>query len=105
MRKAASGWDEDYARRLEGVGFRRGIAAPTVFWNKSLAVRLVVHGDDFTFTGTDDNLDIVEEWMKNWYEVKVRARLGDGPGDDREVKILGRTLRWTDEGLELDGGR
>ena len=34
MRQAASAWEEDYARRLEGEGLVRGVAAPTVFWNE-----------------------------------------------------------------------
>ena len=103
MRKAASGWEEDYAGRLEKVGYKRGIAAPTVFWNKDAEVRVVVHGDDFTFMGTDEQLDVAQDLMKKWYEVKVRGRLGDGVGDCQEITILGRTLRWTEDGLELEG--
>ena len=34
MRKAAAGWEEDYAGRLESVGFRRGKGAPTVFFQR-----------------------------------------------------------------------
>ena len=33
MRKAASGWEDDYARRLIDEGFIRGVGAPTVFFN------------------------------------------------------------------------
>ena len=51
MRKAAAGWEENYAARLESVGFKRGIGAPTVFFNLKTGVRVVVHGDDFTFAG------------------------------------------------------
>ena len=45
MRKAASGWEDDYARRLVEDGFRR--AASTMFYHPKTQVRVVVHGDDF----------------------------------------------------------
>ena len=57
MRKAAAGWEEDYATRMEGEGFRRGKGAPTVFFNAKTGVRLVVHGDDFTYSGTRKELE------------------------------------------------
>ena len=53
-------------------GYKRGIAAPTVFFNKSIGVRVVVHGDDFTMTGVDEELDKIEKLMGQWYEIKVR---------------------------------
>ena len=57
MRKAAAGWEEEYAGKLEGEGFRRGKGAPTVFSNAKTAVRLVVHGDDFTHAREDQGED------------------------------------------------
>ena len=49
MRPAASTWEKDYTDKFESIGFSRGSSAPTVFYNRSLEVRCVVHGDDFTF--------------------------------------------------------
>ena len=40
--------------------------------------------------------------MKEWFEVKVRAVLGPDEGDDKEVSIWGRMVRWTEEGLEYE---
>ena len=54
------------------------------------------HGDDFTFCGFDIDLDWVEILMKAWFEIKVRARLGPEDRDDKDVTILGRTVRWRD---------
>lgn len=56
MRKAAAGWEDDDAAKLEGEGFRIGKGAPTVFWNERTGVpgddfTGVVHGGDFTFCG------------------------------------------------------
>eukprot|EP00973_Karenia_brevis_P071705 9963982-Karenia_brevis.AAC.1 len=40
--------------------------------------------------------------MESWFEIKVRAVLGPEEKDDKEVTILGRFVRWTDEGIEYE---
>eukprot|EP00973_Karenia_brevis_P014823 2023223-Karenia_brevis.AAC.1 len=40
--------------------------------------------------------------MESWFEIKVRAVLGPEEKDDKEVTILGRLIRWTDEGVEYE---
>eukprot|EP00973_Karenia_brevis_P023647 3258068-Karenia_brevis.AAC.1 len=40
--------------------------------------------------------------MKSWFEIKVRAVLGPEEKDEKEVTILGRLLRWTDECIEYE---
>jgi hypothetical protein len=84
MRKAASGWEEDYARRLEGAGFARGIGAPTVFYNVATKVRVVAHGGDFAFTGVGGELEKIRAKMAEWYDIKMRhygQRREGGEGD------------------------
>ena len=102
MRKAASSWEEDYSKKLESAGFRRGVAASTLFHHPVSGVKLVVHGDDFTFAGVAKELDRVEKLMGEWYDIKVRGRLGSGAEEVKKIVILGRTLRWTSGGLELE---
>ena len=102
MRPAASAWEKDYTEKLEGIGFARGKSAPTVFYNAVTLTRCVVHGDDFTFLGYDDDLKDVVEAMQHWYELKVRAVLGGEAGDDREVTILNRRLRWEGDTIEYE---
>ena len=99
-RKAAAGWEEEYAGKLESEGFRRGKGAPTMFFNAQTAVRLVVHGDDFTYSGTKKELEKSKEEMREWYVIKDRGTMGSGKNVINEVTILGRTVRWTAEGLE-----
>ena len=50
MRKVASGWEDDYARRLVEDGFQ---------------VRVVVHGDDFTYAGTESEFKKVQTKKAN----------------------------------------
>ena len=70
MRRAASGWEENYASKLQEAGFTRGRGSSTVFVNFTTEVRVVVHGDDFTFAGTKEELDKVQKNMEDWYSVK-----------------------------------
>ena len=48
---------------------------------------LVVYGDDFTFLGYPDVLKEVLKQMQEWWDIKLRAIIGDDKGDDREVTI------------------
>ena len=64
-------------------------------------VRVVVHGD-FTFGTTESELRKMRSRMCEWYDVKVRGTLGSGKRDVREIEILGRSLRWTEEGVEYE---
>lgn len=44
--------------------------------------------------------------MQEWYEVKARAILGrEGGGDDHDIVVVGRMVRWAREGVELEAGR
>eukprot|EP00969_Alexandrium_andersonii_P176890 7821709-Alexandrium_andersonii.AAC.1 len=47
-----------YTETLESFGFTRGKASACCFYSAELDVRCVVHGDDFTFTGRDPDLDV-----------------------------------------------
>ena len=62
-----------------------------------------MHGDDFTFAGTESELKRIQAKMHEWYDVKVRGVLGSGKRDVHEIEILGRNLTWTEEGLEYEG--
>ena len=70
MRKAASGWEDDDARRLVEDGFRRGRAASTKCFHSKTHVRVVVHGYDFTFAGTESELKKIQPKMLEWYDVQ-----------------------------------
>ena len=73
-----------------------------VFWHAERDLACVVHGDDFTLGGDDEDLDWIEKLMKEWYEVKVRARLGGDQRDDKSIDVLGRRIVWTSRGIEYE---
>ena len=47
-----------------------------------------VHGDDFTAAGPKPALDWFEQMLKGFYELTVGGRLGPGPDDDKEARVL-----------------
>ena len=103
MRPAASAWEDDYVEYLIGKGFRRGRSAPTVLYHEGMDIRLVVWGDDFTFLGRDMDLRWIAKVMEQRYEIKVRAMLGPDAGDDKEVRILNRLVRWEKDRIVYEG--
>ena len=62
---------------------------------------LTVHGDDFTIAGSSANV----LWMKKEFEKRFEVtthNLGPEAGQEREVRVLNRVIRWTKDGLEYE---
>ena len=62
----------------------------------------MVHGDDFTNLGYEENLDWFRRQISDKYEVKFRGRIGPGDQDDKSIRILNRVVEWTDKGLRYE---
>ena len=84
------------------MGFRQGRASPCCFWHPTLQLSCVVHGDDFTATGSKRELDWFEAQLRARYELTAGGRLGPGKDDTKEASVLNRIIRWTDEGVEYE---
>ena len=59
---------------------------------------MTVHGDDFTSSASTKNL----EWLKKRFESKfdITAKiLGPEVGQEREIRVLNRVIRWEADGL------
>ena len=70
MRPAARSWEDTYAEKFMSYGFEQGVSAPTVFYHREKQMECVVHGDDFTVLGFDDDLNELELEMGKWFEIK-----------------------------------
>ena len=81
------------------LGFKLGEASPCCFYRKEDDVCCVVHGDDFAFEGPPKALEEVTASLKEVWLIKVRATLGPEATDDKEVSILNRIIRWTEDSL------
>ena len=52
----------------------------------------MVHGDDFTVLGYEEDLDWFRRVISDKYEFKFRGRMGPGEGDDKSIRILNRVV-------------
>ena len=73
MRGAAQAWEECYTHELASVDFLEGTSSPAVFYNPSTEMRLVVHGDNFTFLGYGDDVEIMKTQIAGWLDIKIRG--------------------------------
>jgi hypothetical protein len=101
-RMAADGWQEEYSTLLVSLGFSQGMSCPNVFHHKARGIVCSVHGDDFTSCGSKPSLDWLEESIGASYEITIGPRLGPGPDDSKEARILNRVVRWEDGRLEYE---
>jgi hypothetical protein len=99
FRPAGQAWETDYSEKMLSEGFVKGLSCPVVFRHEGRDLDCVVHGDDFTFLGFDEDLDWIELKMRKWYEIKIRGRLGPEPKDDKQIVILGRIVKWHGWGI------
>ena len=101
-RRAAEAWQHEYSESLRSIGFTQGAASACVFRHKQRQLVCSVHGDDFTVAGPCRSLDWFEEAMKHKYELTIGGRLGPGPSDAKEIRVLNHIARWTPRGIEYE---
>ena len=98
-RDAGAIWETCYVDCLVGMGFIQGVASPCCFEHPKWQISVVVHGDDFSALGTDEALDRYEAGLQKSFDCKLRGRLGEEPGDLKEIRMLNRIIRITPAGL------
>ena len=64
-------------------------------------IKLTVLGDDFLVVADKEQLHWLNKKMQEEYEIKFQA-IGPGKHLSKDVKILRRTLRWTQVGIEFE---
>ena len=98
------------ANKLEEVGFRRELATLVSFYHDEKDVNLVVHGDDYTFTGDDARLRWRNsrvcvtrcKYARGW-ALATRTRCCVGLCDGRREGVRARRIRSTESQLEAFG--
>ena len=103
-RDAAQNWSKEYTQFLKSIGFAVGRASVCNFWHKSRKIYLSVHGDDFTMTGTENQLEWLRLKFCQKYEVKSKL-IGSRTGLEKEARILNRTIRLTNQAVEYEPDR
>ena len=94
-------WESCYSEALMDMGFIQGAGSPCCFHHPSRNLHCVVHGDDFSYMGLDEDIDFYEAELAKKFEIKIEGRLGEGCSM-QEIKILNRILRITPEGVEFE---
>ena len=61
-----------------------------------------MHGDDFTALGDKQGLDAYEKALAKRFELKIRGRLGEGPDETKEIRILNRIVRIMPNGISYE---
>ena len=88
---------------MELIGFEKGKSCPCTFVHEARELRAVVHGDDFTVLGWENQLDWFWQKIKEKFECKHRGRIGPKAKDAKSIRILNRVVTWTEEGIEYEG--
>ena len=100
-RDAGANWHLAYSSFLRRIGMTQGAANPCHFREAGRDLRGLVHGDDFLFTGTLDNLNWLRKQFEGEYACKVDI-IGYGPGLARSARFLNRVVTYTDQGIEFE---
>ena len=95
---AAANWESACAKVMRDGRFNQGRVSPCHFRHKGGHSRCLVHGDDFVAVGTRSELRVIEALLIGKYECKVQYT-GLQEAMERPVRILGRLVTYTDDGL------
>ena len=101
-RDAAQNWEAEYTDTLAENGFICGKAASCAFHYPQRDIKAAVHGDDIVAMGQRDQLDWLRSQVAKRCEIKA-DRIGPKPTDGTCAKILNRLVRWTSEGIAIEG--
>ena len=68
-RDAAQNWTKEYTRVLSAAGFTAGKASPCNFYHEKRGMALTVHGDDFTISGPEADLNWLHSVLTSAWDV------------------------------------
>ena len=100
-RDAATNWQEEVAREMKKIGFRRGRYNPCVYWHLEKRIKAIVHGDDFVGVGRPADVEWMNDKLKERFQI-TSMRIGGGANEAREGRILNRIIRRTEAGWEYE---
>ena len=98
-RDAPSSGPSTCVELYENLGTKRPKELWGSFWNPSTGVQLVLHVDDSLVVGEEQAL---QDKLQALHELKATI-IGWGEADRKEGNCPGRTIRWQEWCLELEG--
>ena len=85
---------------LNSIGYKQSCFQPAVYYHPAKSVIIVVHVDDFLCAGDPADLDETFEHLTKKFDLKKSAISLE---DEREATCLNRTVRVSEEGVEIVG--
>ena len=101
-RDAPQQWQQHLARILTDSGCIESQLMPGVFKHGERNLEIIVHVDDLLVTGQRNQLQWLKDELSQRFDMNTMF-LGPDRGDAKETQYLGRILRWTNEGITLEG--
>eukprot|EP00971_Amphidinium_carterae_P005406 108142-Amphidinium_carterae.1 len=102
VRDAAQAFERRVCELLGASGIQQGSYNPCTYSSSSLRLALLHHGDDFVIVGPRSNTDVAVDALKEGFLVKDRGMLGPRSTDLKNIQVLNRTLRWSQDGDLLE---
>jgi hypothetical protein len=100
-RDAPQIWQQTVELKLSSIGFVASALHPAIYIHEDKGIRIVVHVDDFLCTGTREQLQWLHDELRKSYDLKVNL-MGEAQDLSKEGNFLGRLVRWTTEGIEVE---
>ena len=97
-RPAAASWRDELRKGLVGCSLTVGNVSRCCFHNELCSVAGTVHGDDIFVAGPRQEKSKMGATLKKRWESRDQM-IGAKPDDQKELRILNRTLRWCKDGL------
>jgi hypothetical protein len=98
-RDAAVNWVQTYTKVLKSAGFIVGRHSAQNFYHPHRGLAVTVHGDDFTSTGSEEQLQWLDKLLGGAFEIKTETLGPDPKKHVQEMRVLNRVLSWHEWGL------
>ena len=97
LAKAAASWGDESRKGLISCNLTVGTVSRCCLHNELRSVAGTVHGDDIFVAGPRLDIAKMGATLKKRWETRDQM-IGPKPGDQKELRILNRTLRWCKDG-------
>jgi hypothetical protein len=101
-RAAPQVWQEVVRQNMTAIGFDVNPIFPCVYYHPGKDMTVVTHVDDFLCSGQKHELLWFKEMLSVQFEMKAEI-LGGRSDESKEINFLGRTIRQTADGIEMEG--
>ena len=92
-RDAASIWGDTWSDVLKESSMKVRTACPAFFCSYDGDLKGLCHGDDFCVVARQKQLQTFGKVLEKRFEVKQTGHIGFGVNDNKELKILNRTIK------------